>query len=260
MFDWKLLYILIVLCIPGILFLIPTIRIIYKSIKERIPADKKIASENGFIIISIIQTMVFIAIAAAFGIAVSYKTNLHAPFLEALASNQRLWSALQPQIIPSLIVGVGGAIIFLLAYYFVFRPRLDKKTVQCMENLRMSVGILGRVFYGGIVEEVLCRWGLMSFFVWIGTLLFGYPSSLIIWIAIIISGLLFGLAHLPGYLSFGCKKTSAFITSVMGLNLWASIIFGWLFWQYGLCAAIIAHALFHIVWYPFDYFFSMETA
>lgn len=259
MFDWKLLFILIMLCMPGILFLAPTTRSIYKSIKERIPAGKKIPSENRFIIISIIQTLVLVAIAAAFGIAVSYKTNLHAPFLEALASNQRLGGALQPQIIPSFIVGLGGAIIFLLAYYFVFRPRLDKKTVQCMENLRKSVGFWGRIFYGGIVEEVLCRWGLMAFFVWIGALLFGSPSSLIIWIAIIISGLLFGLAHLPGYLSFGCEKTSAFITSVIGLNLWASIIFGWLFWQYGLCAAIIAHALFHIVWYPFDYYLSVET-
>lgn len=259
MFDWKLLFILIVLCIPGILFLTPTTRRIYKSIKERLPVDKKIPSESGFIIISIIQTLALVAIAAAFGIVVSYKTNLHAPFLEALASDQRLWDALQPQIIPSFIVGVGGAIIFLLSYYFVIRPRLDKKTRQCMENLRMSVGILGRIFYGGIVEEVLCRWGLMAFFVWIGILLFGSPSSLIIWIAIIISGLLFGLAHLPGYLSFGCEKTATFITSVIGLNLWASIMFGWLFWHYGLCAAIIAHALFHITWYPFDYYFSVET-
>lgn len=260
MFDWKLLFILIVLCIPGILFLIPTTRIIYKSISERISARKKIPSENGFIIISIIQTLVLVAIAAAFGIAVSYKTNLHAPFLEALASNQRVWGALQPQIIPSFIVGIGGAIIFLLVYYFIFRPLLDKKTVQCMENLRKSTGIWGCIFYGGIVEEVLCRWGLMAFFVWIGTLLFGSPvGSLIMWIAIIISGLLFGLGHLPGYLSFGCEKTSTFITSVIGLNLWASIIFGWLFWYYGLCAAIMAHTLFHIVWYPFDYYFTVET-
>lgn len=257
MFEWTLLFILIVLCMPGILFLIPTTKIIYKSIKGRLPAGKKIPSENGFIIISIIQTLVLVAIAAAFGIAVRYKTNLHAPFLEALANNQRLWSALQPQIIPSFIVGAGGAIIFLLAYYFIFRPRLDKKTVYCMESLRKSVGIWGRIFYGGIVEEVLCRWGLMAFFVWIGTLLFGAPSSLITWIAIIFSGLLFGLAHLPGYLSFGCEKTSIFISSVIGLNLWASIIFGWLFWHYGLCAAILAHALFHIVWYPFDYYFSV---
>jgi membrane protease YdiL (CAAX protease family) len=258
MFDWSLWLVLMVICIPGILFLIPTTRIIYKSIKERLPSGKKIPSENGFIIISIVQTLVFVAIAAAFGIAVNYETNLHAPFLEALANNQRLWSALKPQIIASLVVGIGGGIIFLLGYYFIFRSRLDKQTIRCMENLRMSVGIWGRVFYGGIVEEVICRWGLMAFFVWVGILLFGEAKSLIYWTSILIAGLLFGVAHLPGYLSSGCKKSSNFITLVIGLNLWASIIFGWLFWHYGLCAAIIAHALFHIIWYLFDLYFQRK--
>jgi hypothetical protein len=31
-----------------------------------------------------------------------------------------------------------------------------------------------------------------------------------------------------------------------------SLIFGWLFWQYELVAAMIGHMLFHVVWYPFD--------
>lgn len=252
MFNWVLFFILIGLCMPGILFLIPITKNIYKSLKQRLPVTKKIPSEMGFIIISTIQTLILISIAAAFGTAVSNKTNLHAPFLEALANGQDTWSALQPQILPSLLVGTGGSVIFLIAYYFIFRPRLDKETIQCMENLRMSAGIFGRVFYGGIVEEVLCRWGLMMFFVWIGTLLLGEPTPFTLWTAILISGLLFGLGHLPAYLSFGCKKTSSFITTIIGLNLWASIIFGWLFWHYGLCSAIIAHALFHIVWYPFD--------
>jgi hypothetical protein len=32
----------------------------------------------------------------------------------------------------------------------------------------------------------------------------------------------------------------------------ASLIFGWLFWQVGLLAAMVAHVLFHLVWLPFD--------
>ncbi len=256
MFNWALFFILIGLCTPGILFIIPVTKNIYKFIKQSLPTGKKLPSEKIFIIISIIQSLILISIAAAFGTAVSNKTNLHAPFLEALVSGKNFWDALQPQILPSLIVGTGGAIIFLIAYYGICRPRLDKKTIRCMEDLRMASGIWGRVFYGGVVEEVLCRWGLMMFFVWIGALLLGGPYPFILWAAILISGLLFGLGHLPAYLSFGCEKTPSFIISMLGLNLWASIIFGWLFWHYGLCAAIIAHALFHIIWYPFDLYFA----
>jgi hypothetical protein len=42
------------------------------------------------------------------------------------------------------------------------------------------------------------------------------------------------------------------LSLVIGLNLWASLIFGWLFWQYGLLSAMLAHMLFHLVWYPFE--------
>ena len=66
------------------------------------------------------------------------------------------------------------------------------------------------------------------------------------------SGLLFGLGHLRAYVAFGCKKIAAFVSTMIGLNLWAGIIFGWLFWHYGLFAAMMAHSLFHIVWYSFD--------
>jgi hypothetical protein len=43
------------------------------------------------------------------------------------------------------------------------------------------------------------------------------------------------------------------------LNLWATLICGWLFWQYGLLAAMIAHMLYHLVWLPFDLHFYRRS-
>ncbi len=79
------------------------------------------------------------------------------------------------------------------------------------------------------------------------------------WAAIVISGLLFGLGHLPGYLVGGCKGTPLFIGAMLSLNLWASLIFGWPFWRFGLLAAMMAHALFHLVWLLFGMHFQ-QTA
>jgi len=36
------------------------------------------------------------------------------------------------------------------------------------------------------------------------------------------------------------------------LNLLAGVIFGYLFWQHGLLAAIISPMLFQLVWFPVD--------
>ena len=48
------------------------------------------------------------------------------------------------------------------------------------------------------------------------------------------------------------QVTPLFLALMIVLNLWATLICGWLFWQYGLLAAMIAHMLYHLVWLPFD--------
>ena len=125
-----------------------------------------------------------------------------------------------------------------------------------MEELRNNIGIWGRIFYGGIVEEILTRWGMLTLFIWLFKLIFNTINSLTIWASILISGILFALGHLPSYLGAGCKKTPMFLSLMITLNLLASLIFGWLFWQHGLLAAMLAHSIFHIVWYPFDLHFK----
>ena len=68
----------------------------------------------------------------------------------------------------------------------------------------------------------------------------------------VISGVIFGLLHIPNYVLTGARFSPALVGMMLFLNLWASVVFGWLFWQVGLLAAIGAHMLFHLVWYPFD--------
>ena len=38
----------------------------------------------------------------------------------------------------------------------------------------------------------------------------------------------------------------------ISLNMVVGLAFGWLFWQHGLLAAIVAHALLHAAWYPLE--------
>ena len=95
MFDWKLFLTLVIISIPGIFFIIPSIKIIYHEIKKNIPKNKKILSESNFIVISLIQSFIFVAITAAFGTAVSKQIDLHSAFT---------LSALQSELIPTLIV------------------------------------------------------------------------------------------------------------------------------------------------------------
>ena len=248
-FNWQLMAILIGASLPGLLVALPRF---LGTIKRMIPADRPLPSAPVMLTASFIQSLVLVAGSAALGVVFAHRVGLDAPFFQAFITGESAWGALRPQLLSTLYLGIGGALIFVAAYYLIFRPRLDTETVSAMERLRLEAGILTRIFYGGIVEEVLMRWGLMSFLVWLGTLVAGTATPAVVWAAIVISGLLFGIGHFPAYLAASCNKTPAFFTTMIALNLGAALIFGWLFWQYGLAAAMLAHMLFHLVWYPFD--------
>lgn len=250
MFNTNLLLILVGISIPGILLLIATLKTLYYQLKQK-NKRKKFPSFAVFIISSLIQSIAFVLIASSVGILLSNNVGLNAPFLEMLSTGKFSGDQLSHQIYSGTLLGFSGSIIFLLIYYGVVQRWLDTYTFKKIGDLRNSVGLTGRIFYGGIVEEILFRWGVMTVLLWIG-LKFSLLYNVALWFSIVITGLLFGICHLPSYLASGCKKSSRFIVSIISLNLYASIIFGWAYAQYGLCSAIIAHSVFHCVWYPFD--------
>jgi hypothetical protein len=260
MFDWELFACLVAVSMPGILVTVPaSLNTILQVAETRLPVDAELPPKPVLILVSTLQSVVLIAAGAAVGTAVAARVGLRAPFFEALVAGDPLGGVLRPQLLPALLLGLGGAVLFVAAYYLVIRPRLDHPTVLAMETLRHNLGIAGRLLYGGIAEEVLTRWGLMSLLAWVGVLLFGAATPAAVWAAIVVSGILFGLGHLPGYLAAGCRKTPLFVGAMIALNLWASLLFGWLFWQVGLLAAMLGHMLFHLVWWPFDLYHLRRT-
>lgn len=253
MFNWGLFLVLVLACVPGVLVIVPgAVSTIEETARTRPPKGKKLPQRGVMLAAVVVQTLVFVAIATAAGTALAPRVGLGAPVFEALVAGKPIWTALQPQLLPALGISAVGAIVWIAAYYGFFRRRLDRETAQCVDALRSRLGIFARVLYGGVVEEVLIRWGLMTVLVWLGALVAGGPSAGVVWAAILVSGLLFGLGHAPGYIGAGARPTPAFFASLILLNLWAGAIFAWLYWQYGLEAAMIGHALFHLVWWPVD--------
>jgi len=253
MFDWKLFLVLVLVCVPGVLVIVPGALSSAEAMgRKRLPEGKEMPRREVMLAATLVQTFLVVAIAAAAGTVLAPRVGLGAPFFEALVSGEPLWPALQPQLLPALGLSVAGALVFLATYYGFFVRRLDPETVHPIDELRNRIGIWGRVLYGGIAEEVLMRWGLMTVLVWLGALLVGEPSAGVMWAAILLSGVLFGLGHAPGYIAAGARPTPMFYMAIIFLNLWAGTIFAWLYWHYGLAAAMIGHALFHLVWWPVD--------
>ena len=201
-------------------------------------------------LLSIIQTTILLSVAVFVGVALASRVGLSSPAAEAAAGRGNIASALKPQIAPGLIGGLAGGVA-ILSTWLLWKPFLPAAFVTRAERLNQSLPFLTRLLYGGITEELLLRWGVMTLLVWLAWRLLqkgqGKPRVIFFVISIIISSVVFGLGHLPLASALGVDFTVAIVSYVVAANSVFGLIAGYLYWKKGLEAAIIAHMLTHVV-------------
>ena len=88
------------------------------------------------------------------------------------------------------------------------------------------------------------RFFLLTLLAWLGSKIShtveGKPTAMVMWIAIVIAGLVFGIAHLPTAAAMGIQLTPLYIIRTLMLNS-GGIVYGWLYWKHGLESAMLAH-------------------
>jgi membrane protease YdiL (CAAX protease family) len=193
---------------------------------------------------SIFQSALLVALAVWGGVALAPAVGLRAPVFEAAARRLPILSALKPQILPGLIAGVLGGLLLFASL------RLSPAAIAALQG-QFNPPLHARILYGGITEEVLLRWGLMTAFTWLAWRLFqgkcGAVKPVLTWLAIAVSALLFGVGHLPVASFLIGSLNGPVVLFVVGLNATFGLVFGWLFWRRGLESAMIAHAMTHFV-------------
>ncbi|WP_133130381.1 CPBP family intramembrane metalloprotease [Legionella yabuuchiae] len=243
--NWPLIILLVVLCLPGIYIAIP--RLIHFFLKDNSDELKKRISR-----LAMGQTLLMVFIMSLAGSLLSKASPFDAPMLSPLLKGEPLRLNIQNSLLPVFGITISGLTVFLGLYYGVFNRFLDKHNQAVMTSLRGIIGLDGCVLYSGVVDEVIARWGLMNVTAFFGVLFIGHYSNAIIWTAIIASGVIFSLGQLPMYLAAGCIASRSFLYTLVSLNVWQSIVFGLIFWQYGIVMAILAHMIFYIGWWQYD--------
>jgi membrane protease YdiL (CAAX protease family) len=194
-------------------------------------------------LLALIQPSLLVLLAAALGVWAAPRVGLDAPVIRAWAEQRPWLPALRPQIMPALLGAVAIAAILVVFWLFGASQPFGSPL------LTFEVPLVTKLLYGGIVEELLLRWGFMSLLAWAAWRIGGagrpVPAACV-WIALVASALLFAVGHLP-VLYLLLPGAPAWVTPlVLAANAVPGMMLGWLFWRRGLEAAIIAHAMAHL--------------
>lgn len=191
----------------------------------------------------LVNPTLFLIAAVVLGTLAYEKAQLPLPIFYALVFKKKM-----PGLYPLIIIGMGGGLfagLLITISHLVFQPYLPVEYIELSRTFDLP--FLTRVLYGGITEEIIMRFGCMSFLVWILSLLSNSHSNLVYWTAIVLSSLIFGLLHLPLAFALIPSPTSALISYIIIANALGGLVFGWLYWKKGLAVAMLAHIVTHLV-------------
>jgi membrane protease YdiL (CAAX protease family) len=236
-FFWTILGALSVLAVfPYLLAILPTLT-------KQLPMPMPV-----LVLAQLAQTSVLLLLLSWIGLRLGQSVGLDSPFARAFVYGLQPPSVSRGAIIFALSTGIVGGLI-ILGLDRLFRPFMPATTQPIDITPELWKRLLAS-FYGGIVEELLLRLFLMTLIVWIiwKTVLKGQrpPTALVFWIAIVVAAILFGAGHLPAAAGIW-PLTLVVISRTILLNAILGIAFGFIYWQWGLEYAMLAHFCADIV-------------
>ncbi|WP_287680385.1 CPBP family glutamic-type intramembrane protease [Methanobacterium sp.] len=188
--NWKLFLILFVtsiiasvLVLPYALALSPALASVFTPV---------------VLIAQLIQSIILFAIAILVGLTLYKRVGFKIPILEGWLEGKEVGNYFKSILGISVELGVlAGVLIILFSFIFTSASSIlqgAELTVPVWKSFLAS-------FYGGIGEEILFRLFVMTVIVWIFYKIKktpeGKPTTVGIWLAIIITAILFGVGHLP---------------------------------------------------------------
>jgi hypothetical protein len=202
-------------------------------------------------IVSVVQNLVLGALTVGIGLFIAHKIGLGAPTIGALVSGHSAPYSLSHLIlypvIAGLFIGLLTAALDLMYLPHWPKPILDAaKSTSLTENFCAS-------FYGGFNEEYLTRLFGLSIVAWlishIGHHTSTTPAAWVMWVSIFVMAFLFAIGHLPALKGLVGKVSGLMLSRTLILNIPLAVVCGWLYWEYGIEAAIVTHFISDIIYH-----------
>ena len=209
------------------------------------------ASLPALAVASLLTPTILLAVSVVIGLKTAPRLNLRSYLLDWVVHDTPVVTQLRRDIGTAVRWGLfaGVAIVIVQLGFGLVIPELAPQTGGATTGAILA-SIPLRFLYGGITEELLLRWGLMALIAFVLSAMIGRGresiSDYVMWAAIFISAVIFGIGHLPAAAAT-YSLTPGVIAYIIAGNSVAGIIFGWIFWRRSLEAAMLSHASTHVV-------------
>lgn len=187
-------------------------------------------------ILLLIQPAIITGACALLGWWTAPRTGLGAPVLSAALHGQDWQRPLQHGV-PAAVVTAAVVALILIVYGLA-----TQGLITAMPQL--DVPLLARLGYGGVGEEIIARWGLLTGLMALAMRL-GQPSPRAFWLANSVAALLFAFGHFGVLFAMVPHPATWLMSAVVLGNFIPAIAFGWLYRQFGIESAMIAHGGAH---------------
>ena len=188
--------------------------------------------------LSLIQPTLLLVCAAAIGTLVAHRVGFssHLARVNVTRTLRSEWPL-------ALVLGLATGIVVVALDRLLFRAAGTTVAAAAGDVL---TGLVAGMLYGGLTEEIMMRWGLVSLLAWAGMRVLGRGRATIYAAAIVVGAVVFAAGHLPAASALAPLSRIG-IARILLLNTIPGLVFGWLYWRRSLESAMAAHASVHVV-------------
>ncbi|WP_198042695.1 CPBP family intramembrane glutamic endopeptidase [Oceanobacillus sp. AG] len=193
-----------------------------------------------------IPNFILFIIALVIGFFTAHRVGLKSVIIHPYAREKPKSEWIKGTILAIILGSIAGVV--LRGFDYLLLPFLPDGIIELLQPYN-ALEFISALFYGGIVEELLLRFGVMSLLVFIFWKLFdrksAKPSNWVFILAIFVSTLLFALGHY-GPTALATKMTALIWFRMILLNGLPGFFFGWIYWRHNLELSMFAHMITHI--------------
>ena len=233
-FPWNIFLILLACSLLSVIAVFPYVLTVQADVLRNIPVPL-----TTLFFMQLVQCIVLFSIAIFFGLRLSRQIQFRIPLLEAITKRKPYRKIFADMTRISAPLGI---LVALFIYVTDIGFTYAGTGISTGTSIAPIWQKLLAALYGGITEEILMRFFLMTLLIWIMTKVSRktMPTDWSIYISIILAAILFGLGHLPMTASI-TTITPLVVMRAIVLNGIGGLVFGWLYWKKGLESAMIAH-------------------